>query len=438
MKSADVATLASPDASDSMMSRSSASDGATPIGVDRTFTGLHLEERCGLERRPEVSAEAEDRLGPERPKGGPLDPARRVGHPPPMPSTPNPPNPPSHPPLPLPDLPLPDLPRGAGRFAPTPTGHLHLGNARTALLDHLATRAAGLRCVLRVEDLDPVAMPDGVLEGQYADLEWLGLRYDESPRVGGPVGPYRQSERYAAYAAVLRALDALGLLYPCWCSRKEVREAARAPHASDEGPVYAGTCKPKRPRPLGDLDALPERRGRVPALRLDVAGALARLGIATLTYDDLLAGPQRFDMVAAMGDFVVRRVDGIAAYQIACSWDDVAMACTQVVRGADLIPSTARQLLVLRTLGLPEPRYAHVGLVVDPAGRRLAKRDADISLGGLRAEGVSAGQVVRLLARISGLPDTDDIDALVDAFDLATLEPSDVRLPPDALRSGGR
>lgn len=324
----------------------------------------------------------------------------------------------------------PKFDRGAGRFAPTPTGRLHLGNARTALLDWLASRAAGLRAVLRVEDLDPQSMPDGILEGQYRDLDWLGLTYDEGPNTGGPAGPYRQSERYDQYAAVLRALDELALLYPCWCSRREVREAARAPHASDEGPVYAGTCKPARPKPLGDLDALPKKRGRDPALRIDVAGALARLGVDALTYRDRLAGPQRFDMIAAMGDFVVRRVDGIAAYQIACGWDDVAMGCTQVVRGADLIPSAARQLLILRVLGLPEPTYAHVGLVVDHAGRRLAKRDGDIALTELREGGVAPSAVVRLLARISGLPDTGDLGALVGAFDLDALDPGEVKLPP--------
>ena len=127
-------------------------------------------------------------------------------------------------------LPVPSYPKGAGRFAPTPTGDLHLGNARTAVLAALAARKNGLRHILRVEDLDPRAIPEGCLEGQYADLDWLGIEYDESPRRGGPAGPYRQSERYAQFDAVLSALDALGLLYPCWCSRKEVRMAARDAH----------------------------------------------------------------------------------------------------------------------------------------------------------------------------------------------------------------
>ena len=342
------------------------------------------------------------------------------GHPPPAPSR--------HP-LPL----WPTLPRGAGRFAPTPTGDLHLGNARTALIAHLAAAAAGLRTVLRVEDLDPAVIPEGCLEGQYQDLEWLGLHYDESPALGGPAGPYRQSQRYEQYAAVLAALDDRALLYGCYCSRREVRDAARAPHASDEGPVYAETCKPAKLRPLGDLTAIPLRAGRPPALRLDVRGALAMLGTPMLEYTDRLAGRLCFDMAATMGDFVVRRADGIAAYQLACAWDDIAMACTEVVRGADLIPSTARQLLILRLLGLPEPMYAHVGLVVDPHGQRLAKRDRAISLRALRSAGVEAAAVVRLLAGMSGLPASGDLGGMVGAFEWDRIGGGDVRLPPAPL-----
>jgi len=315
--------------------------------------------------------------------------------------------------------------RGAGRFAPTPTGRLHLGNARTALLAWLAARKAGLRNVLRVEDLDPRAIPAGCLEGQYADLDWLGLRYDEGPRRGGPRGPYRQSERFGLYAEILRELDELGLLYPCWCSRREVREAALAPHAGDEGPVYAGTCRPELVRPLGALGTLAERRGRRPALRLDVAGALARLGVAAVRFTDAIAGPQRFDV----DDFVVRRVDGVAAYQLACATDDAAMGCSQVLRGADLLPSTARQLLLLRVLGRGEPTYAHAGLVRAPDGRRLAKRDDDIALATHRLAGEEGAATLRRLTRISGLPDTADLDLLTEAFELSRVEREDVQLP---------
>ncbi len=317
--------------------------------------------------------------------------------------------------------------QGASRFAPTPTGHLHLGNARTALLAWLAGRALGLRNVLRVEDLDPKAIPAGCLEGQYSDLDWLGLRYDEGPRVGGPAGPYRQSERFERYDAVLKRLDALGVLYPCWCSRKEIQMAAVAPHASDEGPVYPGTCRPTTSEVLGDFDALPTRRGRRPAIRVDIARALAHLESQSITFTDLIAGPQSDSLTASMGDFVVRRVDGVAAYQIACSWDDVAMNCTLVLRGRDLLPSTARQVLILSLLGETLPEYAHPGLVMDSHGERLSKRDGSISLRELRERGVAPSAVVAYLARLSGLPDSGDLDHLTNAFNMSTLTPSDVR-----------
>ncbi len=311
--------------------------------------------------------------------------------------------------------------RGAGRFAPTPTGPLHLGNARTALVAWLSARAGGLRNILRVEDLDPRAIPAGCLEGQYADLDWLGLTYDEDPRSGGPAGPYRQSARYHLYDEALERLDQRGLLYPCWCSRKEVRQASIAPHDSDEGPVYPGTCRPTNIKPLGDLNDLPIRRERRPALRLDVSSALTQLGWTQVEFNDLVAGTQRFNLAESMGDFVVRRVDGIAAYQIACSVDDDEMGCTEVVRGADLLASTARQCLILSLLAKPWPNYAHVGLVVDAEGARLAKRDGAIGLTELRNEGVSASQVIRTLARLSGLPDTADLDLLTEAFELRKL-----------------
>ena len=317
---------------------------------------------------------------------------------------------------------------GAGRFAPTPTGRLHLGNARTALLAWLAARSAGLRNILRIEDLDPKAIPAGCLEGQYADLDWLGLVYDESPQVGGHVGPYRQSERFHLYDGALAQLDALGVLYPCWCSRKEIQMAAVAPHASDEGPIYPGTCRPKTPQPLGALTDLPMRRDRKPALRLHVHAAMARLGVAQLTFEDRVAGHQSWDLMTAMGDFVVRRVDGVAAYQVACSWDDVAMGCSQVLRGADLLHSTARQCLIIDLLRLPRPTYSHVGLVVGADGARLAKRDGAIALSELRSRGVTASAVLSCLARLSGLPDTADLDHLTNAFKMSRLSTGDVPL----------
>ncbi|MEE2786925.1 MAG: tRNA glutamyl-Q(34) synthetase GluQRS [Myxococcota bacterium] len=318
----------------------------------------------------------------------------------------------------------------AGRFAPTPTGRLHLGNARTALLAWLSARSSGLRTILRVDDLDLAAMPKGCLQQQYADLDWLGLRFDEGPRVGGPRGPYRQSQRYALYGQTLQTLNERGLIYPCWCSRKEVQLAAAAPHASDEGPVYPGTCRPATTTTIDDLASLPVKRGRTPSLRINVAAAMAQLGDERLEFNDRVMGPQSYAMARMIGDFVVQRVDGLAAYQVACSVDDAAMVCGEVIRGLDLLPSTARQLLILRSLGLSEPDYGHVGLVVDHRGERLAKRNDAIALCELRKNGVTSDQVIRLLARLSGLPDTACLETLTNAFNPSTLTAQEVSLPP--------
>ena len=322
----------------------------------------------------------------------------------------------------------PNLP-SASRFAPTPTGNLHLGNARTALLAWLAGRSAGLRNVLRIEDLDPRAMPPGCLENQLADLTWLGLTYDEGLLEGGPAGPYRQSQRAGLHLDALNHLNQLGVLYPCWCSRKEVRAAHRAPHASDEGPVYTGTHRPQRPVVWEDLDDLPTELGRRPALRLNVDLALATLGEDAIRFDDAIAGPQRFDLRETMGDFVVRRVDGIVAYQVACAIDDVLMGCRLVLRGSDLLASTARQILILRLLDLEVPQYAHAGLVTDHQGQRLAKRDGAIALRTLRANGVEAAVVRAHLAEISGLPFAGDLPFLAATFDLKRVPAGSVALP---------
>jgi len=342
--------------------------------------------------------------------------------------------------------------RRAGRFAPTPTGALHLGNASTALLAHLCARALGHAAVLRVDDLDPRATPPGCLDGQLEDLDWLGLRYDEGPREGGPCGPYLQSARGARYALALDHLNARGLLYACTCSRKELaalaERAPRAPHAGEEGPPYPGRCRPTLPprlRPPLALSALtaPLLRGAPPplapdllagALRLDVAGAVAEgLLPPTLALHDEVAGAWGCDLRAQVGDFVVCRRDGVFAYQLACAVDDVAQGCAVVVRGEDLLWSTARQRALLLCLGLPldaHPRYAHVALVVDAAGERLAKRRESTQLRGLRAAGVPAAEVRRALSESWGGPPTGDLDLLAEWLTLARLPRGAARLPP--------
>jgi glutamyl-tRNA synthetase len=298
-----------------------------------------------------------------------------------------------------------------GRFAPSPTGPLHLGNARTALLSWLAARAAGGTYLMRVEDLDGPRVRPG-LEGRILEeLRWLGLDWDEGPDVGGPLGPYRQSERLPIYARALDRLREAGLAYPCFCSRAEIAAASQAPHGpGDDGPRYPGTCR--------DL-AEPERRARAgrrgPAWRL-------RVPDGPVEFQDGVHGPQRVDVAGAVGDFVVARADGVPAYQLAVVVDDAAMQVTHVVRGDDLLSSTGRQLLLYRALGLPAPRFAHVPLVVGPDGQRLSKRHGSLSLGERRARGDDPRAVCGLLAALSGLATAGarlTPRELVSGFDLA-------------------
>lgn len=300
-----------------------------------------------------------------------------------------------------------------GRYAPSPTGPLHLGNARTALIAWLHARSAGGAFVMRVEDLDGPRVRPGMEGRILEELRWLGLDWDEGPDVGGPAGPYRQSELGERYRAALDRLRAAGLAYPCYCSRAEIAAAAGAPHGpADEGPRYPGTCRNLPPEEIARRAAM-----RRPAWRVRVPDGL-------VGFEDLVHGAQAFDVAGAVGDFVVMRADGIAAYQLAVAVDDAAMGITDVVRGDDLLPSTARQLLVFRALGLPAPRYAHVPLVVGEDGQRLAKRHGALSLGELRERGADPREVVGLLAALSGLaPEGSAVSPpeLVAGFDLARL-----------------
>jgi glutamyl-tRNA synthetase len=279
-----------------------------------------------------------------------------------------------------------------GRFAPSPTGPLHLGNARTALLAWLAARAAGGTFLMRVEDLDRPRVRPG-LEGRLLEeLRWLGLDWDEGPDAGGPTGPYRQSERGEWYLAALRRLASSGLAYPCVCSRTEIARSASAPHGpSDEGPRYPGTCRARLPEA-----SMAPGAARPPAWRLTVADG-------TVAFEDGVCGPCAFDVAHATGDFVIMRADGIAAYQLAVVVDDAAMGVTDVVRGDDLLPSTARQILLGQALGLPTPHFAHVPLLLGEDGARLAKRHGARSLGELRLGGADPRAVVGLLAHSAGL-----------------------------------
>jgi glutamyl-tRNA synthetase len=268
-----------------------------------------------------------------------------------------------------------------GRFAPSPSGALHLGSARTAIASELFARAAGGALVLRVEDLDAARVADGATPAMLGDLAWLGVDWDEGPDVGGPSGPYLQSERRALYEAALAQLQRQGCVYPCACSRREVELASQAPHGAE--PIYPGAC---RDRASSEVIADARARGRDVAWRFAVPAG-------TVRFEDRVAGPCAQDVRRDVGDFVVYRADGVPAYQLAVVVDDIAMGVTEVVRGDDLLASTARQLLIYAALGARPPRWAHVPLLVGDDGVRLAKRHGSISIADLRARGVQPSRV---------------------------------------------
>lgn len=276
------------------------------------------------------------------------------------------------------------------RFAPSPTGDLHVGGAWTAIASWALARAGGGATVLRVEDIDTPRVMSGSSARIEMDLAWLGLDWDEGPHQGGTYAPYTQSERGALYDAKLAELEAAGLTYPCDCSRAEIARVASAPHAGEEL-VYPGTCR-TAPRD--------REMKRAPAIRLRVPDG------ARVAFDDLVRGRVEQDVSASVGDFVLRRGDGVYAYQLVVAVDDAAMRISHVVRAEDLLASTARQILLMRLLGVAGaevPSYAHVPMVVAPDGERLAKRAGSATVRALRDRGVSADEVVGTIATGLGL-----------------------------------
>ena len=273
------------------------------------------------------------------------------------------------------------MPRG--RLAPTPTGHLHVGHARTFALAAERARRAGGTLVYRTEDLDASRCRPEFAAAALADLRWLGLDWQEGPDVGGPRGPYVQSERLPWFAEVWRRLQASGAIYPCDKSRKDVARSLTAPHAEDDAePIFPPDLRPALG--LGRELTAPGAsnwRFRVPDGE-------------TIAFDDALCGPQTFVAGRDFGDFLVWRKDGFPAYELAVIADDHAMGITEVVRGADLLLSTARQLLLYRALGWTAPTWAHAPLIVDADGRRLAKRTAGLSIRELRAAGRTPAEVL--------------------------------------------
>jgi glutamyl-tRNA synthetase len=290
-----------------------------------------------------------------------------------------------------------------GRFAPSPTGDLHLGSAASALVNWLWARSTGGTLVLRVEDIDTPRVRAGSELRQLEDLQWLGLDWDEGPGRAGAAAPYRQSERHARYEHALAQLAGRGLTYYCDCSRADIARAASAPHPEDEGPRYPGTCR---------RQGMAERPWkRPPAVRLAVPAGVA-------AFDDMLQGRVVEDVSAAVGDFVLRRGDGVFAYQLAVVVDDLAMGMTHVARGADLLGSTARQILLFELLGHAAPHYAHHPMVLAPTGARLAKRAAGRSLRDDREEGIAPEAIVARIARALDLAPPEVVRAACAARDL--------------------
>ncbi len=323
-----------------------------------------------------------------------------------------------------------------GRLAPSPTGHLHLGNAWAFLLAWLSARSAdggGGEIVLRMEDIDPDRSRAHDARDIIRDLRWLGLDWDEGPDIGGPHGPYTQSERLPAYARALASLEASGHVYPCFCTRKELRSLASAPHAplsphglaGDGSPIYPGTCRALSPAERSQRLAQRLAQGRPPCLRLACPDE-------SLAFTDLIAGPQRFSLTDCGGDFALRRSDGVYAYQLAVVLDDIAMGITQIVRGDDILTSTPRQLLLHRLFNAPPPAYAHLPLILDHEGERLAKRHASLTLATLRDQGVSPLAITGYLAHRAKLlpgPQPTHPRELLPHFDLARIPRQAVRLP---------
>ena len=289
-----------------------------------------------------------------------------------------------------------------GRLAPSPTGYLHVGHARTFWTAWQRAREADGTLVMRMEDLDPERSKPEFAEAALEDLHWLGIRWKEGPDKGGPFEPYVQSKRLPIYLGAWRRLLRRGFIYPCRCSRKDLQNALGAPHESsspgapgaqsqdeleplDDEPIYPGTCRrnqwraPQLPGPTVSDIEMPDginwrfhlRDGEV------------------VEFDDLNLGPQRFVAGEDFGDFVVWRKDGMPSYQLACVVDDASMRITEVVRGADLLKSTARQILLYRALGHDIPAWFHCRLVVDHNGRRLAKRHDSLSLRAMRQRGLT-------------------------------------------------
>lgn len=277
-----------------------------------------------------------------------------------------------------------------GRLAPSPTGYLHLGHARTFWTAQQRARARGGTLILRNDDLDRDRCKPEFVAAALEDLRWFGFEWSEGPDVGGPFAPYNQSERKELHRAALEKLRAGNFIYPCTCSRKDIQAAVAAPHAADDELIYPGTCREKGGAWLVARDA--KRAATSTDARHPSPPLCWRFRVPDgeiISFQDANLGKQSFVAGKDFGDFVVWRHDDMPAYQLACVVDDAAMQITEVVRGGDLLVSTARQLLLYRALGLRPPEFFHCELMLDERGERLAKRHDSLSLRALRRRGLA-------------------------------------------------
>lgn len=306
---------------------------------------------------------------------------------------------------------------------------IHVGNARTALAAWLSVRSRGGTFVWRVEDLDGPRVVPGLAEAQMEDLAWLGLDWDEGPDVGGPHAPYLQSERSDLYEAALRRLAAAGRLFPCRLSRKDLQAVASAPHGGEEAP-YPPSLRPR--------ELAPDWFERLCGMERPDAAIRFLVDDQPVTFIDRVFGPitERVDL--AVGDFVLKRRDGLYAYQLAVVVDDLAMGIDDVVRGSDLLASTARQIQLIEALGGVPPAYAHVPLMLTSRGEKLSKRDQGLTLRSLREEGARPEAIAGTLAYSLGLLDRPEPCRpadLIPVFAWEKIGRSDWRLPEGAIRS---
>lgn len=278
-----------------------------------------------------------------------------------------------------------------GRFAPSPTGHLHLGNLWIAMLSWLQVKQQQGTFVLRMEDIDIQRAKRQFGEDLLDDLEWFGLTWDEGPRAGGPDGSYWQSERYPIYEAQITKWQDQGLVYPCYCNRARLQSIASAPHGHEGIAHYDGHC-----RNLSESERHAYESHKTPSWRMKVESRIYE-------FNDFWQGPQKAELIPAQDDFIVRRADGMFAYNLAVVMDDIAMGITDIVRGFDLLPAVGGQLWLYECFGAEPPRYAHAPLVVDSEGYRLSKRQQSITLRELRMSGCSAPMILGRLAVAAGL-----------------------------------